>query len=586
MKTTLASRTVSSPRIRGVLLTSVALMAIMSAFTARAQTVEGLRLDATEVAANETPAIDASQSQTTDWATETSPQRKYVPQSEGAVADSEFRDPPLYGETTDDSDSTATDLFKLNSRPEAPRLPLIVSGTNTDNRPLEFDSGQDTTDTTGKADEETTKATSDTATDADSDTVDTGRVTSIPEQDEERNLAVKADSIRTGTVDGQTPAADDDPYAAIGIRSGSFILKPSLETGITATSNAASAAGGTRGILSQTTLRLQAASDWLRHAATLDASVAWEHPISPSGQGEPEINIDGTLRLDLAGDYQMDAAAGYNLVRESADSPVPIPVTASRPFRHELTASLAIAKAAGKFRYSVTGDLTRDIYSDANLAGGGTLAQGFRNNTLATATLRAGYEISPAVIPFAEVEIGRRIYDQKTDPGGYRRSATQWAIRGGVEIDLGEKLSGEIAAGWLREAFDDPALAAISGASVDGNLVWSPQRGTTVTLAGQTSVEQTTTAGSSGSILYSGSVSVEHDLRTNLTGTASLSAALRNYSGTANRDVSLAAELGLTWWFNRYAGLTGRARHERLASTISGRAYTANSVFLGLKLQR
>lgn len=571
--------TVSTPRFHGALLASAAIAVVLSAPVARAQTVEGLRLASRTQSAGDTILNRRLLNESAGELTGTA-RSDYVPESEGAVADEELQDPPLYGETAGPADSTATDLFELNRRPEAPRLPLGAAARASESSQTTFDDLQ----ADPQAEDRATSArggsgTADRAPSA-------SRAASLPGQDEEGNAAVGTDSVRTGTVDGQSPEADENPYAAVGIRAGSFILRPSLETGVTATTNADSAAGGSAGVISKTLLRLQAASDWLRHAATLDASFAWEHPVSPAGPGRPEINVDGTLRLDLAGDHQIDAAAGYALVRESADSPVPIPATASRPYRHTIDTSLAISKAAGKLRYSLTGDLARDVYSDAALVGGGTLSQGFRNNTLATLTLRAGYEISPAIVPFAEAAIGRRFYDQKIDPAGYARSANRLALRGGVELDFGEKLTGEVAVGWLREAFDDPTLAAISGASIDGNLVWSPQRGTTVTLAGQTTVEQTTTAGSSGSVFYSGSLGLEHQLRTNLTGTALVSAGLRDYAASSDRDLTFAAELGFTWWLNRYAGVTGRARHERLASTISGRAYTANSVFLGLKLQR
>ena len=45
-----------------------------------------------------------------------------------------------------------------------------------------------------------------------------------------------------------------------------------------------------------------------------------------------------------------------------------------------------------------------------------------------------------------------------------RRSSTGLAARGGVALDLGEKLTGEISAGWVREDFDDDRLEPISTA--------------------------------------------------------------------------------------------------------------------------
>jgi hypothetical protein len=159
-------------------------------------------------------------------------------------------------------------------------------------------------------------------------------------------------------------------------------------------------------------------------------------------------------------------------------------------------------------------------------------------------------------------------------------------VRGGLAFDLGEKLSGEVSAGWVSEDFDDPRLRTISTPSFGGELAWSPMRGTMVGLSGLTTLEGTTTPGESGSVLYSGALSVEREMRANLTGNAILGAGLRNYSGSDGRDLIFNAEAGLTWWLNRYAGVTTRVRHERVESNLGDRDSQTNSVFLGLKVQR
>jgi hypothetical protein len=200
--------------------------------------------------------------------------------------------------------------------------------------------------------------------------------------------------------------------------------------------------------------------------------------------------------------------------------------------------------------------------------------------------LRTGYEISPALTPFTEIEVGRRVYDQRIDNEGFERSSTRLGARAGLQLDMGEKLSGEFSAGWLREAIDDKSLEAISGATVNADLKWSPQRGTTIGLTGKTTVETTTTAGESGDILYSGRLTGERLIRANLTANAALGLDWRDYVGIDGHDRILSAEAGLTWWLNRYAGLTSRVRTEKLTSNLPGRDYTANSIYLGLKVQR
>jgi hypothetical protein len=75
-------------------------------------------------------------------------------------------------------------------------------------------------------------------------------------------------------------------------------------------------------------------------------------------------------------------------------------------------------------------------------------------------------------------------------------------------------------------------------------------------------------------------------MRANLTGNVILGAGWRDYWGSDGHDLILDAEAGLTWWMNRYAGVTTRARHQTVSSNLSGRDSETNSIFLGLKLQR
>ena len=79
---------------------------------------------------------------------------------------------------------------------------------------------------------------------------------------------------------------------------------------------------------------------------------------------------------------------------------------------------------------------------------------------------------------------------------------------------------------------------------------------------------------------------MEREIRANLTANAAVGAGYRDYAESDGHDLILSAEAGATWWLNRYAGLTGRLRHEQMGSNLPDREYEANSIFLGMKLQR
>ncbi|TIU73885.1 MAG: hypothetical protein E5W15_06250 [Mesorhizobium sp.] len=391
---------------------------------------------------------------------------------------------------------------------------------------------------------------------------------------------------RTGSIDGQKVKPEEDPFAAPGVRIGTFVFRPTLEQGFTATSNADSSSTGKSAVLSETALRFTATSDWRENSALITGYGQFRNTVSGQKINDAQGRIEGQLNVDLDNELRAIAKLGYEAAPESASSPDAIAGVTQQPLRQTVDGSLGIEKSVGKMRYALTGAVSHDFYGDAELSNGTTVSQKDRNSTLYTATLRTGYQISPALTPFTEVEAGRRIYDLRVDTDGFERSSTRLGARAGLELDMGEKLSGEFSVGWLREAIDDSRLPAVAGPSLNADLKWSPERGTTIGLTGKTNVETTTTAGESGDILYSGRLTGERQIRANLTANSALGLDWRDYTGSDGHDLILSAEAGLTWWLNRYAGLTTRVRTEKLTSNLPGRDYTANSVYLGLKVQR
>lgn len=396
----------------------------------------------------------------------------------------------------------------------------------------------------------------------------------------------ETDNIRTGAIEGKDVAAETDPFAAQGIRSGTFILRPTLEQGLRWTSNADGSANGGEAVISETNVRLRAESDWLRHSVNLEATGGFRKSISGEDLKEPEFGLAGDLRLDVSTDLTINARASWNRSEESATAPVLALGPLSRLNLDTLQASLGATYDPGLFGVTATGQVTRVAYGDVTDSLGVSIPQDDRNNTLATLTLRGTYDISQILQPFVELEAGRRFYDNETDSFGYARAANRYGVRAGLAVNTGEKLNGELTAGWLMEDVDDDALRDISGLDIRGTVNWSPQRGTNLAFTVGTNVEASTVAASSGSILYSTNAALTHKLRENLDLTASAGAAWRIYKYGAYQDTILSGEAGLTWWMNRYAGVNGRVRHERTLNLDPTRASEATSVYLGVTLRR
>lgn len=415
------------------------------------------------------------------------------------------------------------------------------------------------------------------------DNIRTSAIAPISPPDED---SATRENLPQPAEQGRQVNTDEDPFAPLGIRTGSFILRPTLEQGIRSTSNGNDSPSGSSAVLSETTLRLNARSDWSRHEANINATGTISRSISGQDVSEPRLDLQGDLRLDMTEQTAIRATGSYHLRRESASNPNTIIGALKRPIVQTIGGSLGVEHDTGLIFGSAAARVQRNIYGDAKLASGGSLSQKDRDNTYASMLLRGGFAISSALKPFIELELGKRKFDETTDRNGYERSGTQYALRGGVMFDRGEKFNGEIAAGYMRANIDDSRLSDISGPSISARINWSPLRGTDVNLFAQTLVDTSTSPGISGSLLHFASIDVTHRIRSDLSLTGKLDLDIRNNKDGSGNDYTIGAQIGATYWINRFVGLDARLRHEFLSSRIAAREYHSNSIYVGMKLQR
>lgn len=122
---------------------------------------------------------------------------------------------------------------------------------------------------------------------------------------------------------------------------------------------------------------------------------------------------------------------------------------------------------------------------------------------------------------------------------------------------------------------------------MDGNIAWSPQRGTDVSLGFATTVQPSTTAGESGYVAYQLTSTVAHQIRDTVTGKITGGTTWRNYTdGSTTRDQQVYdAALGLTWGINRYLDMTSNIGYE-LTTQNSGDDTRQFRAGLGLTVKR
>ena len=368
-------------------------------------------------------------------------------------------------------------------------------------------------------------------------------------------------NAREGSVDGAR-SNFGNPYEPTGIRVGSFILRPSISQNLGHEKNR-SGGVSTRRTYSQTGLRGSLVSDWSRHQLSVEAEGIYQRNISGTGETEPRLRLDTDLRLDLSDSTIANLTAGYDFERESSSDPNAINGATAQSGVHTYSAGARVTRDFGLIRGTIGAELERRTYGSATLADGSRLVLSDRNHTTGTLTGRVGYELSPALIPYLEASVGRAVYDDKYDALGYERSATTLGGRAGVEVDLGEKLRGDLGMGYERARFDDSRLATLGALTLDGTVQWSPQRGTDLRLGLATELEPSTAAGQSGYVSYEATSELTHELRENLVARLSAAYTLRDFKNTGNPNQTIyLVGTGITWNVNRWLAMTGDVSYE------------------------
>lgn len=393
-------------------------------------------------------------------------------------------------------------------------------------------------------------------------------------------------NLREQSVDGLRPALRSDSDQTTGIAVGSFVLRPTLNTTVATETTRSAGTSTTRNYL-QNELKGTLTSDWSRHQLTISGDGIFQRNLSGEGQTKPSASLNADLRLDLSRDAVAHLTGGYSLTRESATDPNALLDAVDQSRVQTLTGGATIERDFGLIRGLAAIDLARTTYSDATLSDGSLVSLSDRNRNEGNLRLRIGYDLSPALIPFLEASAGRTFYDEAADGLGYERNSETLGGKAGVQVDLGEKLKGELGLGYRHVTFADARLAAIDAVVLDAAASWSPRRGTDITLGLLTDVEPSVVAGQSGYVSRALTLALTQQVRDDLVAKLSGGLTWRDYrpSGSTSNELVSTVGASMAYGLNRYLDLTADVAWEH-TQPDGGSETDVMRAGLGLTLKR
>ena len=387
------------------------------------------------------------------------------------------------------------------------------------------------------------------------------------------------------------PLPDPEPFAPIGVRVGELRVLPFVETSSGYETNPNQAGGGSK---PSSVLRvsggLDVNSDFSRSAVTAALRGGYSDFPSNSTANRPDFSgiVDG--RIDVTRNDTINVEGRLTIATQTPGSSfLAVPNSAFLTNRPTITsegASIGGTHVFNRLALTLRGTVDRTQYGDGTQSDGTSVPYSRDDYNDYGIVLRAAYEVSPALGPFAEAAFDQRVHDAVIDISGFARDSVGGAAKVGSTFELTRLLTGTASAGYADRHYADGRLPNLRGPTVDGALVYTATPLTTVTLRAATTLAETTLPGASGAISRNVSLEVAHALFRNFTISGIATYQPNQYQGVSVDETFTQFTLKGAYSFSREVQLIGSASRQKLSSSLPGSSFEDNIFLLGIRLQR
>ncbi len=382
-------------------------------------------------------------------------------------------------------------------------------------------------------------------------------------------------------------AAAPDPYAALGIRAGSFILLPSLDFSGAASTNPERLPGGQGAAYIVAAPELIVRSDWERHSLTADFAGSWTQymqDLVPS-LNVPYMNSKVDGRIDVTRDTQINLQLRGIINTDNPGSPNNQFGLAQLPINFDVGQTVGITQQFNRLSVNFRGTFDRTTYNPSLLTDGEYSSNADRNFDQWGGIGRIAYEYDPGLRPFIQIEGDQRVHDEPFDRNNLQRASVGLTEKVGAAIAMFGSLTGEMAIGYVNRAYKDPTLPTIQGVVGDGALIWQPTALTTAKLNATSQIYETTVNAASGQFSRDLAVEVDHSFRYWLIGILKGGYGNDVYPGSGLQDNRWYVSVGAVYKLTREWSLNATVRQDWQIATQPTFTFNATSVLLGVRVQ-
>lgn len=374
---------------------------------------------------------------------------------------------------------------------------------------------------------------------------------------------------------------------AHGGRLGRLWIRPTLTTALAFDDNVfANDAQRRSDVVLRTRPAVSAATDWRGHRASVSAAAEQGTYLEQSDENYLDLTAKAYARVHLSRDIHASATARWrrgHVPRQSVESQA----DARAPTLFRARGGEVLVKHRGEITdLSGSVRVRRLDYDDVATRDGGRLNNDDRDHWVAELTLADRMRLTHRLDRFARTRINVRRYYAPVDDQGYTRDSYGHATVAGLTWRPTGLTTLEGYGGVRQQIYADARFDPLFIPTAGFRVVTSPSQLTSVRLAVDQAVRETTTEAASGRLITTLSATVDHELRRDLLARLQLNAGIDDPRGVARWDQHLAAGASLTYLVSRHLHARLSVQHARLdVHGARARAFQRNRVEVSLEVR-
>ncbi|MFB0612648.1 outer membrane beta-barrel protein [Aurantiacibacter poecillastricola] len=211
-------------------------------------------------------------------------------------------------------------------------------------------------------------------------------------------------------------------------------------------------------------------------------------------------------------------------------------------------------------------------------------AEDDRDLTSYRASVRLGYNISPAFDVFLQPYVNSRDFRLPVDFSGVDRDANTYGLLVGVERELGARLQGNFGVGIFRTDPEDDVIPAYTGASASASITWQPRARTAVNFRLERGNVATVRSGATTRVDTIARLRLDQEIRHNLLGQVTVSYTDRYYLGSQQGHLRTGgAQVGLEYLLTRRFSVYTAATYQQRNALADIDEYDSFVFSIGLR---